>query len=69
MICAGGLGVQDDEDTSVRGTVSLNSISLGLKKVNIGYENHYPAFKVKQAFSEPGNHINSLKAYRVTHKG
>lgn len=34
LICVGGLGVQEDEDTSVRGTVSLNSISLGLKKVN-----------------------------------
>ncbi len=27
--------VSEDEDTNVRGTVSLNSISLGLKKVNI----------------------------------
>ena len=29
----GGLGVEGDEDNTVRGTVSLNSISLGLKKV------------------------------------
>jgi hypothetical protein len=31
----GGLGADPDRDTSVRGTVSLCSLSLGLKKVHI----------------------------------
>ncbi len=43
LICSfgqGGLGADPDRDTSVRGTVSLCSLSLGLKKVHIFFINN-----------------------------
>jgi hypothetical protein len=44
----GGLGADPDRDTSVRGTVSLCSLSLGLKKVHIFYINNCRNYYILQ---------------------